>query len=124
MLLPLLLQILFLALVTSDGRYLVILGERRRQCTAHRSPTPQMWSRSSKAPTTSPCHSRSYYFRFPQPLYAMRDCQQRTTRWSIDELGGVIGQFEIRWLVSFTGSPLWDAAVSPRPSALAFQDFL
>ena len=30
MLLPLLLQILFLALVTSDGRYLVILGERRR----------------------------------------------------------------------------------------------
>jgi len=29
MLLPLLLQILFLALVTSDGRYLVILGERR-----------------------------------------------------------------------------------------------
>jgi hypothetical protein len=29
-LLPLLLQILFLVLVTSDGRYLVILGERRR----------------------------------------------------------------------------------------------
>jgi hypothetical protein len=29
-LLPLLLQILFLVLVTADGRYLVILGERRR----------------------------------------------------------------------------------------------
>jgi hypothetical protein len=29
-LLPLLLQILFLVLVTSYGRYLVILGERRR----------------------------------------------------------------------------------------------
>jgi hypothetical protein len=32
-LLPLLLQILFLVLVTSDGRYLVILGERRRRRT-------------------------------------------------------------------------------------------
>jgi hypothetical protein len=30
-LLPLLLQILFLVLVTSYGRYLVILGERRRK---------------------------------------------------------------------------------------------
>jgi hypothetical protein len=29
-LLTLLLQILFLAQVTSDGRYLVVLGERRR----------------------------------------------------------------------------------------------
>src|SRR5664279_142388 len=35
MLLPLLLQILFLALVTSDGRYLVILGERRREYVWH-----------------------------------------------------------------------------------------
>ena len=32
-LLPLLLQILFLVLVTSYGRYLVILGERRRDRT-------------------------------------------------------------------------------------------
>ena len=35
-----------------------------------------------------------------------------------------IGQFEIRWLLSFTGSPLWDAAVTPCPSALASYDFL
>jgi hypothetical protein len=43
-LLPLLLQILFLGLVTSDGRYLVILGERR----------------SPKGVPAVPLHSRTF----------------------------------------------------------------
>jgi hypothetical protein len=36
----------------------------------------------------------------------------------------VIGQCEIRWPLTFAGSPLWGAAVSPRTSALAFHDVL
>jgi hypothetical protein len=39
------------------------------------------------------------------------------------KLREVIGQFKIGWILSFTDSPLWGAAVTPRASALAFHDF-
>ena len=47
---------------------------------------------------------------FPKPVATLLALSDRTVL--------------VRWLLSFTGSPLGDAAVTPCPSAPAFYDFL